>query len=194
VDYFAPQLYWAIAPPDQSFPVLLKWWQQQNPRHRNIWPGLDSERVGGKWKASEIVNQIKITREYCDGAAGAIHWSERCLMQDHGGLATELANGVYAEPALVPPSSWLENKFPGKPKLKINANGVLNWQPAAFDKISAWVLQSKIGNSWETKILPGDTRHESLTGAPEIVALTAIDRCGVASPSATFQKSDSPAK
>jgi uncharacterized lipoprotein YddW (UPF0748 family) len=194
VDYFAPQLYWAIAPPDQSFPVLLKWWQEQNPKHRNLWPGLNSERVGGKWKASEIVEQIKITREYCDGAAGTIHWSERCLRQDHGGLATELLNGVYAEPALVPPSAWLENKFPGKPKLKIDDNGALNWQPAAFDKISAWVLQSKIGNSWETKILPGDARHESLNGQPEIVALTAIDRCGVASPSAAFQKSDSPAK
>jgi len=25
VDYFAPQLYWPIDPPDQSFPVLLRW-------------------------------------------------------------------------------------------------------------------------------------------------------------------------
>ena len=26
VDYLAPQLYWPIAPPDQSFPVLYDWW------------------------------------------------------------------------------------------------------------------------------------------------------------------------
>jgi uncharacterized lipoprotein YddW (UPF0748 family) len=30
VDYFAPQLYWSIASEEQSFPVLLKWWSQQN--------------------------------------------------------------------------------------------------------------------------------------------------------------------
>ena len=34
VDYFAPQLYWAIDPPEQSFPVLLKWWAEQNAKGR----------------------------------------------------------------------------------------------------------------------------------------------------------------
>ena len=28
VDYLSPQLYWRIDPPDQSFPVLLKWWRE----------------------------------------------------------------------------------------------------------------------------------------------------------------------
>ena len=39
VDYFAPQLYWAIEPPQQSFPVLLKWWAQQNAKARLLVPG-----------------------------------------------------------------------------------------------------------------------------------------------------------
>src|SRR6516164_9674046 len=32
VDYLAPQLYWAVSPPETSFPGLLNWWAQQNPR------------------------------------------------------------------------------------------------------------------------------------------------------------------
>jgi uncharacterized lipoprotein YddW (UPF0748 family) len=48
VDYLAPQLYWAIEPPDQSFPVLLKWWTEQNPKGRHLWAGLDSTKASPK--------------------------------------------------------------------------------------------------------------------------------------------------
>ncbi len=48
-DYFSPQLYWGIEPPAQSFPALLAWWNGQNIRHRHIWPGMDSLKVGVKW-------------------------------------------------------------------------------------------------------------------------------------------------
>ncbi|WP_262506630.1 hypothetical protein [Sphingobacterium sp. T2] len=30
VDYFTPQLYWPIEPPQQSFVSLLKWWESEN--------------------------------------------------------------------------------------------------------------------------------------------------------------------
>ncbi len=189
VDYLAPQLYWPIAPPDQSFPVLLKWWEDQNPKHRNLWPGLDSERVGGKWSADEVVNQIKITREHSDGAAGTIHWSVKCLMRDRGGLATALANGVYAEPALIPSSSWLERNFPAKPKVTFDDAGNLNWQPAAGERISVWLLQTKVADHWHTSILPATERQHSFSDAPQVVALTEIDRCGVASPAVVLQRS-----
>ena len=192
LDYCSPQLYWAIDPPEQSFPVLLKWWQDHNPKHRNIWPGIDSERVGGKWQAQEIVNQIKITRGQAD--SGVIHWSVKCLMQDRGGLATTLANGVYAEPALIPPSPWLERKFPGKPKLKVETSGKIDWKPAALEKVSLWVLQTRMDHHWHTQILPGDAREQILSGSPEVVALTAIDHCGVASPSIVLQRENAPAR
>ena len=87
MDYCSPQLYWAVGDPEHSFPILLRWWTAQNPKHRNIWPGLNSERVGvnrpgGIWKAEEIANQINLTRERCDGAAGEAQYSMRSLMQD----------------------------------------------------------------------------------------------------------------
>ncbi len=67
VDYFAPQLYWAIEPPDQSFPVLLRWWAEQNTKGRTTLPGMDSTKVGRSesrrgWQPQEIVNQIRLTR------------------------------------------------------------------------------------------------------------------------------------
>src|SRR5688572_3551901 len=45
VDYLAPQLYWSISAPQQSFPVLLDWWLAQNTMGRHVWPGLATYRV-----------------------------------------------------------------------------------------------------------------------------------------------------
>lgn len=188
LDYCAPQLYWAIDPPDQSFPVLLKWWQDQNLVHRNLWPGLDTSRVGGKWKAGEIVNQIKIVRDQSGGAPGEIHWGMKTLLHDRGGLGTALDTGVYAEQALVPASPWLERKFPEKPRLKVEDGNNLKWSPVGAEKTGPWVLQTREGGRWRTRILPAETRGETLDGSPEIIVLTEIDRCGVASPPAAMQR------
>ena len=40
VDYYTPQLYWAIAQEKQSFPKLLGWWVGENSKNRHLWPGL----------------------------------------------------------------------------------------------------------------------------------------------------------
>lgn len=42
VDYLAPQLYWPIEQPGQSYPALLAWWAAQNPARRHLWPGLNA--------------------------------------------------------------------------------------------------------------------------------------------------------
>jgi uncharacterized lipoprotein YddW (UPF0748 family) len=188
VDYCSPQLYWSIEIPATSFPALLKWWSNENLKHRNIWPGLNSDKVGRKpkseertWTADEIVNQIRIARHENSGSAGVIQWSMKALMQDRGGLATKLENGIYAEPALVPASAWLENRPPGKPRLRKFDRGTFTWESSGMEKVSEWVLQTRSDNQWHTIILPGETREQVLTGSPDAVSLTAIDRCGVAS-------------
>ena len=61
VDYLAPQLYWSIRPAEQSFPVLLDWWRGQS-RGIPVWPGIATERIGSKRPASEIIEQIALTR------------------------------------------------------------------------------------------------------------------------------------
>ena len=65
-DYFAPQLYWPIAPPQQSFPVLYDWWVSQNTKQRHMWPGLATYRISEtgsrRITAQEIVDEIDSTR------------------------------------------------------------------------------------------------------------------------------------
>src|SRR5882724_11154348 len=180
VDYWTPQLYWEIDPAETSFPALLEWWTQQNPKHRNIWPGLYSQATSAdaaknkKWQPQEILNQIKLTRGLSGGAPGEVFYSMKSLMQERGGLASGLAGGVYAEPALIPQSPWLEDSFPAQPKLKVGDHGKLTWSAAGKQPIAWWVLQTKMGEHWRTVILPGDTRELSPGTWPDAVALTAI--------------------
>jgi uncharacterized lipoprotein YddW (UPF0748 family) len=187
VDYFSPQLYWEIQPPEQSYPVLLKWWAAQNPQHRHIWPGIDSGKFAGRSKPEEILDQIRLTRSQT-ADCGNIHWSIRCLMQNRGNLAAALADQVYREAALVPASPWLETKAPSAPTLKMDDSGKLKWEPAVGDSIAWWVVQSKAGGVWATTILPGGARSHNVTGSPEAFAVTAIDRCGVASPPTVLER------
>src|SRR6185503_18604965 len=66
LDYLAPQLYWAIAAPQQSYPALLDWWIAQSTRGRHVWPGLAAYRVGdgtaSAFSAAEIPEQVRLTR------------------------------------------------------------------------------------------------------------------------------------
>ena len=196
VDYWTPQLYWAIDPPETSFPALLEWWNRQNPKHRNIWPGLYSEAVASgssaantkNWLPREILNQIKLTRELSGGTPGEVFFSMKSLLQNRAGLAADLAKGVFAEPALIPQSPWLEDNFPAQPKLKVGANASLTWSATGAQPIAWWVLQTRLQDHWRTFILPGDTHEQSLESWPDAVALTAIDRCGMASVATLLQQ------
>src|SRR5918993_863068 len=73
-DYLAPQLYWAISAPQQSFPALLDWWLSQSTRGRHVWPGLAAYRVqdgtSSAFSPAEIATQVSLTR---DRAAGTGH-------------------------------------------------------------------------------------------------------------------------
>jgi uncharacterized lipoprotein YddW (UPF0748 family) len=104
VDYLAPQLYWPIDQREQSFPALLGWWSGQNTRGRLLWPGLAASRVGEEgqgWPAAEIAEQIRRTRAQ-PGTTGHILFSARALLENRGGIATELLKDVWADPAELP--------------------------------------------------------------------------------------------
>ena len=192
VDYFAPQLYWSVDSPDQPFPVLWKWWASQNPKHRNVWAALFSGKVDAenksKWQPDEIVKQIKIIRAHAHGDPGEILFSMKTLMENRNGLAPALVHQLYSDPALVPPSPWLEAALPAKPELVMEHNGELHWGLIGTNSAALWLLQTRIGKQWRARILPGSTREETLTDLPDIIALTAIDRCGMASPPAALKR------
>jgi uncharacterized lipoprotein YddW (UPF0748 family) len=180
VDYFAPQLYWAIDPPAQSFPALLNWWTEQNPHRRHLWPGMNSVNVGRTWKPEEIVKQVRIARQTLS-SPGHIHWNMRRGLMARNGLADALGAVLYKEPALVPASPWLSSGLAARPKLSIARRGEVvhaNFSAGAGPKPVRWVLQTRTQGRWRTEILPGSASSHVLQNKPDQVALRAVDRYG----------------
>jgi uncharacterized lipoprotein YddW (UPF0748 family) len=189
LDYLSPQLYWKIEQTQQSYPVLLNWWIEQNIQGRHIWPGNNTSRVSNSnsrgWPADEILYQIRVTRGFL-GATGNVHFSMNTLMENSGGISDLLAKDVYARPALIPASPWLSQTVPSKPLLatdKDETKGVikLSWKPVKQEKVWLWVLQTRTGSAWTTKVLPGEqTSYLININDPNVqvesVAVSAVNR------------------
>jgi uncharacterized lipoprotein YddW (UPF0748 family) len=191
LDYLAPQLYWRIDPPAQSFPVLLKWWTENNPKQKMIVAGLNTTAIGTQrnytvtdagnkgWPASEITRQIEITRQQA-GIAGHIHWNMGSLMKNKGGVATDLFRDEYRQRALTPPLNGSASHL-SKPAVSVSSNGNslrVQWSAAAGEEARFWIVQSKHGGIWSAEVLPGNVFAREVNGAPDIVAVAAVDRFG----------------
>ena len=165
------------APPPTSFATLLDWWNGENVRHRHVWPGMDSLKVGEKWQPAEIVNQINLTRHVAD--AGHIHWSVMALMKN-AVLAAALTSEVYRQPALVPASPWLSAAALAAPKLSVGTgkNSVqADWKKSGTETVRWWVVQSRAGGAWTTQIFPASQTAASWSGRrPDAVSVRAVDR------------------
>ena len=190
VDYFTPQLYWPIARPDVSYPVLLRWWMSENTKKRNMWPGNFTSRVGGtgenSWKTQEILDQISVTR--LEGANGNVHFSARVFMQNRDSLVDRLLAGPYAGPALVPPSPWLDSIPPLAPRATLRRDSAtralaVDFRPVGQQKVWRWVVRYRVGPDWSTLLLPGMQRTHmfaasSSTAPPDEIVISAVDRVG----------------
>ncbi len=212
VDYFVPQLYWAVNRPEQRYDALLEWWTQQNFKQRNLWPGNYTGKVAftnsAAWRTDEIVEQIRLTRAQ-PGATGNVHFSMKVFLENPDNLNARLRQGPYAIPALVPASPWLTNDAPLRPSLAqrtdpTTGDRVLDLLPGvvATDSTASstvrplpvapwlWVLQAQTSSGWMTQILPGAIHSYSLGAAglpaPLQVRLIAVDRVGTMSPAAVL--------
>lgn len=209
VDYFTPQLYWAMGAPQQSYPVLLEWWVSQNAHHRHIWPGNYTSRVAlvvdsanpRGWSASELAEQIRATRAQ-PGATGNVHFSMKALMENRSGIADSLLADAYADPALVPASPWLSKRAPGKPYARVHADSltsdlVLALRPAEVKgsaPVWLWVVRTRVADVWSTVILPGAQRSHVFASAgsadaPDLVVISAVSRTGNEGPARTVRRS-----
>ena len=175
VDYLAPQLYWPIAQREQSFPVLLQWWRQQNPKGRHVWAGLNDAKL----PANEIARQIQTVRTQA-GNGGTIHYHLRSLMENAARNAAVRAQ--YAPPALVPATPWIAVPPPLKPKLTVaagNHSAKVRWESAGGEPPRNWLLQSRTNGVWTTQILPARRTDCYLDGtSPDAISLRAVDRLG----------------
>jgi uncharacterized lipoprotein YddW (UPF0748 family) len=182
VDYMAPQLYWSIDEPEQSYPVLLNWWQQQSAKGRPVWPGGAITRAQ-KWGPEEILRQIEFTRELPQ--PGYIHWNLSSLVRNTK-LQAGLKARTYVKPALVPVNPGDAGPV-SKPAVIHEKRGgdqhLLRWSVPAGQMISCWVLQIKRGAEWEIRVLPASTKAELVHGKTvTAVAVTAVSRFRNASP------------
>ena len=190
VDYFTPQLYWAVDRPEQSYPVLLKWWEEQNVKGRNLWPGNYTGKVAfttsSAWRTSEIIQQIRLTRAQA-GATGNVHFSMKVFLQDPDSLDERLLREVYDAPALVPASPWLDKVPPSRPTIALRTDSVsgaqsLDLKPGETHAPWLWVVQTRSDSGWTTAILPG-TQHSQLLAPrsaplPLDVRVMAVDHVG----------------
>jgi uncharacterized lipoprotein YddW (UPF0748 family) len=179
LDYFAPQLYWPIDPPQQSFPVLLNWWMRQNVKGRHVWPGLNDVLAGKKFSTNEIPRQIQIAR--MESAGGEIHFHLRSVL-DNQALANSV-RAAYTQPTLVPASPWLEATPPDQPTLNVtigeNSSVTASWKVGG-EPAWLWVLQWQATNKvWTTQILPANqTVHNFFYAVPDAISIRAVDRVG----------------
>jgi len=181
-DYFAPQLYWPIDPPAQSFPVLLNWWNSQNPKGRHIWPGLAICKLNDGWKSEEIMRQVRITEKQ-PVSSGQIHYSMKHFGRNPA-LVNALQAGPYRDPALIPAMPWLPGAAPQSPVVTVvpGDSTSVTWTPKSGDAPSQWVFQFRTDGTWKTEILPGSTKSISLRAKDlEAVAVSAVNRVGALS-------------
>lgn len=198
VDYYTPQLYWGLASP-QPYLYLLQWWIGQNTQDRHIWPGLYTSKYAGKPETlAEVTDQIAATR-FLD-ATGHVHFSMKALLNNVNGISDLLKSTVYANPALIPASPWIEDVAPVKPELtktelpaadaSTSAGATLNWKMGNEEKPWLWAMYSLNGSKWSMQVLPATSSTVTLKpdakgNMPTRVAISAVDRNGNESEKAT---------
>ena len=180
LDYFVPQLYWRIDPPDQSYPVLLNWWITQNTKKRILAPGNSLVKIPER-DPQEIINQIALTRK-TKGTAGNALWSVKPILENRDDITTKLGI-MYNKQALIPHYHWLKQATPNAPSVtaKVKNNRcTLSWKD--LDKNTfQWLLQTYNGKKWRMKLLPKQVHTYEYIMTPRIISLRAVNKIGALS-------------
>jgi uncharacterized lipoprotein YddW (UPF0748 family) len=177
VDYMAPQLYWRIDPPAQSYPALLQWWTENNPNKRHIYPGNRLSVLDGKdWPVSEYERQVEITRNLAPKLAlGNIFYSMKPFSENRLGVTDRFKSSLYAELALVPSMAWLGIVPPAIPDAVVVKDGKLTWKAATSEDIRSWTLYKQNGDTWKlVRVIDAATTAIALE--PGTYALCAVDK------------------
>jgi hypothetical protein len=195
-DYFSPQLYWRIAPPDQSFTALLEWWDGENRQRRHLWPGLATSRVGSNEDpgrpAAEIVSQIEAARRLArEPAPGHLHWNSSALRSNRDGVADLVRTRSYngGAKALVPASPWLGRLRLPAPELRSTADGTYAWSAAA-PGTRWWAVQTRDSSGrWTlSAVLPADRVMATLSEPVAGFSIRPVDLFGNASAPAVLER------
>ncbi len=177
VDYLAPQLYWRIDPPQQSYPALLNWWTQQNIKGRHIYAGNYLSKLdGGSWSINEFKRQVDISRKFApQNSLGNIFFSYKVFKENRLGVNEAFRSALYPSPALPPTMPWLDATAPQPPSgITIN-NDVVAWQPSVDGDIRSWTVYMQAGNTWKLlRVLPASANAARLQRGS--YAIAAVDK------------------
>ncbi|CAH1788860.1 unnamed protein product [Owenia fusiformis] len=182
MDYLAPQLYWEIDPPAQSYPVLLDWWLQVNTQNRHVYAGNAVYKlINNDWPANEIVNQVGVSRQWADRLSlGNVLFRYGQLRSNTKSISDLLRQGVYNQPALIPEMSWLPNSLIPNDPINIQYNSsTLTWDlPKGPDVRFYAIYTENRGQMLLRKVLGAETRHERLQITAGKIGVQAIGKGG----------------
>ncbi len=153
VDYMAPQLYWRIEPPEQSYPRLLDWWLSHNPYRRHIYTGNYLSRLNDSdWPVSEFLRQVDISRRSSSrDSLGNIFFSVKVFMENRFGVNESFRSRLYSTPALIPPMPWLDSQAPDAPQGVETTAHRIHWQPQYSEDVRSLALYKRQNRHWQLK-------------------------------------------
>ena len=186
VDYLAPQLYWAISSPQQSFPALLDWWIGENVLGRHVWPGLATYRVNNgtatAFGSNEIADQVTLVRARLRDPGHIMFNTTTTLKRDNGAVLKTILP-LYTERAIVPAYPWIDSVPPPTPAIAVTGR-IVRITPAAGETPRWWLVQMRSRSSWwrrgrwTSRIVFGDTTAITLDADPDRVLVSAVDQAG----------------
>jgi uncharacterized lipoprotein YddW (UPF0748 family) len=190
VDYFAPQLYWAIGAPQQSFPVLLDWWKGENTAGRHVWPGLAIYRVQNgtpsTFSVDEIPEQIRIVRQRLPEPGEILYNTTSTLKRLDATVRAKLEQDLYATPATVPAFRWLDSIPPATPSITVAGSRVTvtsngegtRWWLVQSHVPPRWTWRWRKAGQWATRLVFAGAPSVELGGKADVVIVRALDQAG----------------
>jgi uncharacterized lipoprotein YddW (UPF0748 family) len=191
VDYLAPQLYWSISAPQQSYPALLDWWLAQNTAGRHVWPGLAAYRVNNGTSSAftmqEIPDQIRLTRTRSGGTGHLLYNASWTLRRHGGALASTLAADLYRHGAVPPALPWLDDRVPAPPLLEVTGT-TLRVAPQGGDSPRWWVVRTRSPAGWRSRLVAGTSEAIFIDTSIDRVLVHAASRTLVVGPATEWQR------
>ena len=179
IDYIAPQLYWLMDPPAQSYRTLLNWWLDQNPQMRHVYTGNNISRLDGKvWQVGEFDRQIALSRSWSDRLSlGNIFYSMKALRDNKEGISDLLKTKFYQQLALPPVMEWLNISAVTPPSKVTKQGDTLTWQVGAnnLSHLRCWTLYQQQGSNWQlVQVIPTSVTSVKINSGT--YALCGVDR------------------
>lgn len=141
VDYMVPQLYWELEHKRAPTLELMRWWNtRSNGRHMyygfsitNMMDNRDIAAAGGDTtRASQLYHKLDLMQSL-DSVHGLVWWPGYSLTKNYKGVADSLQSTSQVVPALIPASTWIDDKAPAavtNVHLSVTKQGkhMLRWQ------------------------------------------------------------------